>query len=343
MASGTDSTLAGVTKDADALAGARLVARGLSRRFGKRLAVSAVDLTLLPGRVVGLFGANGAGKSTLLALLAGHLQPSAGTVEWPGARQGGLRGRLGMLPQGAPLPVDETPRRILMHLARLQLVAQPAAAVDDVLDAVGLKRVAETRLRNLSGGERKLIGIAQAFLGQPEVVLLDEPTSALDPWGRQRLRSLVRGRREAGAAIVIASHNLAEAEQLCDEAVVLDAGRVAAAGPLAALLGPPGEVRFELGQTGRLPLEAIKAALPGVRTAVEGEQRSLVLSAIEPAARVESVVQTTYRLLGEAGVDVRRVITGRTLEAALTGPASADGQHHDGATVERKAADPLEG
>jgi len=125
--------------------------------------------------------------------------------------------------------------------------------------------------------------------------------------------------------------------------VGLEAGGVGAAGPRAARLGPPGEGRCELGQTGRLPLDASKAALPGVRTAVDGEQRTLVRSAGEPAARSESVVQTTYRLLGEAGVDVRRVITGRTLEAALTAPASADGQHHDGATVERKAADPLEG
>src|SRR5262245_55722648 len=198
-------------------AGAALVVgRSISRRFGRRTALTDVDVTLSPGRAVGLLGPNGAGKSTLLSILAGHLRPSSGQVRWSVGAAGRLRGWLGMLPQGALLPKSETPRSFLRHLARVQHAADPDTAAADVLDAIELADRADMRMRALSEGERKLVAIGQAFLGSPAVVLLDEPTSALDPWGRQRLRALVRARREAGGVIVLASHNLGEAEQLCD-------------------------------------------------------------------------------------------------------------------------------
>jgi ABC-2 type transport system ATP-binding protein len=323
---------------------ALLAARGLTRRFGKRVAVSGVDLTLLPGRVVGLLGPNGAGKSTLLSLLAGHLRPTSGRVTGEGlAEQAGLRGRIGMLPQGAPLPADETPRRLLAQLARLQHAAAPDDAVAEVLRATGLERAADTRLRALSGGESKLVAIGQAFLGAPRVVLLDEPTSALDPWGLQRLRALIRARRDAGAAVLLASHNLGEAEQLCDEVIVLRDGRVRLVAKLSTLLGASDEVRFEIGLSGRLPVDQIRATLPGVTADFDPEARVLVLGGIGRAQPADRVVATVYRLLGEAGAEVRRVISGRSLEAALTAAVTADAEREATSSDHKAVSDSREG
>jgi len=304
---------------------ALLVARAVGRRFGRRTALADVDVTLVPGRVVGLFGPNGAGKSTLLSLLAGHLRPSSGEVCWFGeGARGRFRGWMGMLPQAAPLPRHETPRRILVHLARVQRAVAPDAAAAEVLDAIGLAARADLRMRVLSEGERKLVAIGQAFLGAPQVVLLDEPTSALDPWGRQRLRALVRARRDAGAAVLLASHNLAEAEQLCDEAIVLVAGRVQTVGALSTLLHAPDEIRFEIGVSGAIPVAQLRAALAGVIVEFDAETRVLSLQGIGSAAPVERVVGTAFGLLAAAGAEVRRVVCGRSLERALTALVTLD-------------------
>ena len=308
------------TMDDDAIpADALLAARGLSRRFGKRIALNDVSLTLRPGRVVGLLGANGAGKSTLLSLLAGHLLPTSGQVIWGGAaRADATRGRLGMLPQGAPLPPAETPRRILTQLARLQHAPDPAGAAAEILVAVGLEVRADERLRTLSEGERKLVAIGQAFLGQPEVILLDEPTAALDPWGRRHLRALVRARRDTGAAVMLSSHNLPEAEQLCDEAIVLRQGCIQSSGALTDLLGASDQVRFEIGRAGRLPIESLRRVLPNVDAHFEPETRTLTLASLRSPEQMDQVVAITFRLLGEVGAEVRRVVYGRSLEGALT-------------------------
>jgi ABC-2 type transport system ATP-binding protein len=306
--------------DEDIIPGEALLAgRGLSRRFGKRMALIDVSLTLRPGRVIGLLGANGAGKSTLLSLLAGHLRPTAGRVIWGGgARANGARGRLGMLPQGAPLPGAETPRRILTQLACLQRAPDPAGAAAEILAAVGLEPRADERLRTLSEGERKLVAIGQAFLGRPEVILLDEPTAALDPWGRRHLRALVRARRDTGAVVMLSSHNLPEAEQLCDDAIVLRRGRIQSAGALSDLLGVSDEVRFEIGRAGRLPIESIRRVLPNVAVHFEPETRTLTLVGLRLSEQMDQVVATTSRLLTEVGAEVRRVVYGRSLEGALT-------------------------
>jgi len=311
-----------------------LSARGLTRRFGRRVALKEVDLALRPGRVVGLLGANGAGKSTLLSLLAGHLRPSAGQVIWSvAAGAAGQRGRLGMLPQGVPLPPDETPRRFLIQLARLQHAGDPEATAEEVLRALALEGAeADARLRTLSAGERKLVAIGQAFLGAPEVILLDEPTSALDPWGRQRLRAMVRARRDAGAAVLLASHNLGEAEQLCDEAVVLHEGRVQTQGTLFSLMRAADEVRFELGVGGRLPLAELGAALPGVDVVFDPDARTLALAGQGSGRPIEAVVTTTFRILAAAGVQVRRVACGQSLEGALTGTIGAEQRAREDAT-----------
>ena len=307
------------TMDDDAIpADALLAARGLSRRFGKRIALNDVSLTLRPGRVVGLLGANGAGKSTLLSLLAGHLLPTSGQVIWGGAaRADATRGRLGMLPQGAPFrrPRHRGGSSRSSHDCS---TPHPAGAAAEILVAVGLEVRADERLRTLSEGERKLVAIGQAFLGQPEVILLDEPTAALDPWGRRHLRALVRARRDTGAAVMLSSHNLPEAEQLCDEAIVLRQGCIQSSGALTDLLGASDQVRFEIGRAGRLPIESLRRVLPNVDAHFEPETRTLTLASLRSPEQMDQVVAITFRLLGEVGAEVRRVVYGRSLEGALT-------------------------
>jgi ABC-2 type transport system ATP-binding protein len=306
---------------------ALLTARAVVRRFGRRTVLHDVDLTLSPGCVVALIGPNGAGKSTLLSVLAGHLRPSSGEVAWHAPdRHGRFRGWLGMSPQGAALPRYETPRRFLAHLARLQRAEKPQESAAEILDAVGLGARGEVRMRALSEGERKLVAIGQAFLGAPRVVLLDEPTSALDPWGRQRLRALVRARRDAGGAVLLASHNLAEAEQLCDEALILVGGRIEAAGPLSTLLHAPAEVRFEIGAGGSVPADDIRAALAETKVDFDPDTRILTLQAIEAASPIEHAAAVALRLLSEAGAEVRRVVYGRSLERALTSLVTGQGR-----------------
>jgi ABC-type multidrug transport system ATPase subunit len=229
-----------------------------------------------------------------------------------------------MLPQAAPLPAQETPRRFLTHLARMQHAADPESCVTEVLTMIGLENRSEIRMRALSEGERKLVAIGQAFLGAPQVVLLDEPTSALDPWGRQRLRTLVRARRDAGGAVVLASHNLGEAEQLCDEAMVLADGRVQTVAALSSLLHAPDEVRFEIGHCGTLPIDQIRTAVEGITAEFDAQIRVVTVRGIASPAQMERVVGTSLRLLSEAGADVRRVVCGRSLEWALTAMVGLD-------------------
>jgi ABC-2 type transport system ATP-binding protein len=211
----------------------RVVAERLERRYGRRTVVRDLNLRLVPGSVMGLVGPNGAGKTTLLSMLAGFIRPSSGTIAWSEPRS---CGDVGVLPQSAGLHPDETPERFLTFAARLQGLPAPAEAARAMLSDLGLSGQVRRRARTLSPGEQRLVAIGQAFLGDPKVILLDEPTEALDPWGRVRLRRMVRAHQQRGAAILIASHNLVEVERMCDVVAVMADGRLITCGPLATLV-----------------------------------------------------------------------------------------------------------
>ena len=203
-------------------------ARGVARRYGAYTALEPTDLEVEAGETLALVGPNGAGKSTLLALLAGALEPSAGSVE----RRAGIR--VGWAPQRPAQYARLTPRENLELFARLEGDADPAAAAERLLAEFELPL--ETRPSGaLSVGNRQRLNLAIALLGNPDALLLDEPTSALDPRHRRRMWELIGRVRGEGGTVVFATQHTDELEELADRVAVLAEGRLAFCGPLEEL------------------------------------------------------------------------------------------------------------
>jgi ABC-type multidrug transport system ATPase subunit len=197
--------------------------RRVTKRYGKTLALDAVSLSIPRGKVLGLIGPNGAGKTTTLSLIAGFARPSSGSIRLFGGKPG-ARPRMGVFAQRAALPKRETVEQFLLYLAKLQRLECPLAAVSRVLEQVGAEHVRRARCGDLSYGMAKRVCLAQALLGDPEVVLLDEPTAGVDVQGVSETMKVLQAFR---GTMVLASHNLGQVEGLCDEVLMLDQGRVA--------------------------------------------------------------------------------------------------------------------
>ena len=200
-----------------------LVAEGLTRRFGARTALAPLDFELGHGETVALVGPNGAGKSTLLSLLAGALQPSAGTVR----RSPQLR--TGWAPQRPALYGRLSARENLVLFARLEGEGDPRAASERLLQRLALP-TEDRPAGDLSVGMQQRLNIALALLGDPSVLLLDEPAASLDPEGRERLWELLAARREDGRSLVFSSQDLHEVERFADRVAVLRDGALTFSG-----------------------------------------------------------------------------------------------------------------
>ena len=229
--------------DRELLAPARALAvsaRGLSLRAGRRVAVDRLDLGLDAG-VHGLLGPNGAGKTTLMRALATVLRPHAGDlslldVDVRSPDLSALRRRIGFLPQSFGFYPRYTAREFVEYLAWLKEMPSGAipAAVDRALDRVGLSDRADSRMKTLSGGMVRRVGIAQAIVNDPELLLLDEPTAGLDPEQRVEFRRLLR---EVGGdtCVIVATHLVEDVAAACDDAVLLDRGRLVFRGAIDEL------------------------------------------------------------------------------------------------------------
>ena len=217
--------------------------RGLRKAYGSLMALESLDLRVGEGEVVGLLGPNGAGKTTAVKLLLGLARPSGGEGTVLGRPLGdrGVRSRIGYLPELFRYQAWLTAAEVLRLHAGLAALPGPARSgeIARVLWLVGLADRASHLVGGFSKGMQQRLGIAVALLGDPALVILDEPTSALDPVGRDDVRTIIRDARSRGSAVLLNSHLLGEVERLCDRAVIVNRGRVVAAGTLGELLGEP--------------------------------------------------------------------------------------------------------
>jgi len=255
---------------------------GLRKSYAGRPVVDDLSFQVRTGTVLALLGPNGAGKTTTVEICQGFRTPDGGSVRVLGQspRDASLRPRIGVMPQtGGAYPG-------LRCAEMLRLVASYAADPldpDDLLERLGLVEVTRTPYRRLSGGQQQRLSLGLAIVGRPELVFLDEPTAGLDPQARHATWELVEALRRDGVSVVLTTHLLDEAERLADDVVVIDAGRVVAAGTVAELTaaGATGQLRFR--STPGLDLEQLLGRLPAGSAAKESPSgQYLVEGPVDP-------------------------------------------------------------
>jgi ABC-2 type transport system ATP-binding protein len=206
---------------------AALETHALTKRYGRRLALDAIDLSVEPGTVFGVIGPNGAGKTTTMRLLLDIIRPTSGSARVLGhdPRQGGveLRRRIGFLPGELRLEGRVTGRALLKHYAEISGPVAPGV-VDRLAERLDLDL--SRQVRKLSKGNKQKLGVVQAFMHQPDLLVLDEPTSGLDPLVQQEFLTMVREAKNNGQTVFLSSHVLSEIQQAADSVAILRAGRV---------------------------------------------------------------------------------------------------------------------
>jgi ABC-2 type transport system ATP-binding protein len=242
--------------------------RDVTRRFGALTAVDAVSLDVAQGEIVGLLGHNGAGKTTLLRVINGLLPPDAGTVRAHGldpTRDGErVRQRTGVLTEYPALEAFLSVRENLEIYAAIHDVPRARATerIDGLLGRLGLAGKQDQPTRDLSAGLKQRVALARALVHDPELLLLDEPTTNMDPVAAREVRRLVlQAAREDGKTVLLSTHNLVEAEELCDRVAILREGRL-------LMEGPPGELRRTLGAASGAVLRTLPERATDLRSAL---------------------------------------------------------------------------
>jgi len=277
----------------------------LTKRFGDFAAVNDLTFSAQPGEIVGFLGPNGAGKTTTLRILSGFMPPTAGTARVAGfdvARESlEARRRTGYLPESVPLYPDMTVRGYLDFVADLRRVPDRRARIAAVLEQVGMTPRAGSLIRNLSRGMRQRVGLAQALVHDPPVLILDEPTVGLDPHQVIDVRALVR---ELGKerTLIFSTHILSEAEQVCDRVLILQRGQIVAE-------GPPDRLREQLQHGARILLRLAGQPDPGAVAHCLGE--------VPGVASVE-VAPVGYLIEPRTGTDIRGAVNAAAVGAGWT-------------------------
>lgn len=304
-----------------------LVAQGLGKVYGDRVAVQDVSLTLRPGEVLGLLGPNGAGKSTTVGIICGLTVPDAGCVTLAGgislaADEAGYKRRIGLVPQDIAL-YEELPARMNVELFGALYGMAPELLrrrTDEVLAMVGLSDRAKDKPSTFSGGMKRRLNIACALVHDPEIILLDEPTAGVDPQSRNAIFDNLEMLKAAGKALIYTTHYMEEAERLADRITIIDHGQVVASGTQAELFARLPAAQTLQVEIGGEPDDSRLAGLPGVKRV--GQRLEIAVADI---ARDTGPVLAS---LAERGIAVRSVASARaTLEDVflqLTGRALRD-------------------
>jgi ABC-type multidrug transport system ATPase subunit len=287
-----------------------LQTRSLGKRFGRRWAVSGLDLLVRRGDVFGFLGPNGAGKSTTIRMLLSLIRPTTGSVELfgrplPRNRSEVLR-RVGGLVEGADFYLYLSARRNLEIVAGLS-GGVARVEIDRVLDLVGLAGRSEDRVKTYSHGMKQRLGIAQALLGAPEFIVLDEPTTGLDPQGIKEVRDLIgRLSREQGMTVFLSSHLLHEIEQTASTMAIINRGTLVIQGKVSDILNQA-EVAVDIEADRPERAAEVVAGLPYARAVVREDR---IVCVTLPQERLSEV----NRLLVELGIGVRAFVPKRSLE-----------------------------
>lgn len=315
--------------------------KGISKSFGRIRALQDVSFDVPPHSIYGLLGPNGAGKTTLFSITANFLKARAGTIEVLGIdtrRIYELQGRLSILPQDARfqrnVPILE--QLVFFRLLGGRSKTEAQREVMETLEMVGLHAEAKRRVGSLSHGMVKRLGIAQAFLGQPEVILLDEPTSGLDPANARQIRDLIKQLQQR-ATIMVSSHNMAEIQELCDHVAILDHGKLVLAGSVDDITRADREYFLYLSrelQEGEL--EQV-GAIKGIRriekvtapAGAGGKKSAQYLVRLDLSAEdvdQDAIITSLLRCVLDLGVTPRRLTEGRSLETQFLQLTSQNNQ-----------------
>ncbi|SFY47437.1 ABC transporter ATP-binding protein [Streptomyces sp. F-1] len=282
-------------------------ARGIAKYFGEVVALDGVDLDVAPGRIHGLVGPNGAGKTTLLGLLLGLAVADSGELEILGVPVGrtlaAVDGVAGFV-DGPGLYPSLTARQNLAALAALRGGGR-TAGIEEALAEVGLREVADDRVRGFSLGMRQRLGLAAALLTRPRLLVLDEPANGLDPAGKRDVHGVLDRLAADGTAVVLSSHRMDDVEALCSEVTILATGRIVFSGPSAKLAAENRELDYRLVTSDPAAARRLAAGTDGVRLVEGGAARYgdavVVVRAAVPA--LDELVADVVR----SGVAVREL------------------------------------
>lgn len=273
----------------------------LSKRYGAHEALRGISFRAEAGEILGILGPNGAGKTTTMRILTGFMPPSGGTVTVDGldvARDSlAVRERVGYLPERVPLYPDMTVEGYVAFWARLRGVKDVSAQVKRVLERVSLYDRRQSLVRKLSKGMKQRLGLAQALVHDPQVVILDEPTIGIDPQQVIEVRAAVRELARSHT-VLFSTHILSEAEQVCDRVVILDRGLVVAE-------GRPEELRLRLQKQVDLVVAVGRAKQDDARALLEG---------IPGVERVSAQGPGTFVVRSKGGADLRPQIAERVVK-----------------------------
>jgi len=286
--------------------------QGLSKRFGKDiLAVDRLDLTVEEGQIFGLLGPNGAGKTTTLRMLVGLVHPNAGRARLFGARvKPGVKvlRRVGVLVEDPAFVPYLSGMKNLDLFWRAGRQKMSEADLDGALEVADLGEAINRKVKTYSHGMKQRLGIAQALLGKPDLLILDEPTTGLDPHQMREMRELVRSIAQRGATVLLSSHLLGEVEQVCSHAAIVNKGQVVATGTVAELIGRATTIYIEVDDVARA--RTVLSKVTGVRAVTE-EGSGLAID-LEGTDRKEIVAR-----LVRGGVGVETVMSRHRLEDAF--------------------------
>jgi ABC-2 type transport system ATP-binding protein len=282
--------------------------QGLSKRFGERVALESIDLSVPRGCAFGFLGPNGAGKTTLIRMLLGLAEPTSGTMrllghDLPGGRAAALA-RVGAIVEEPRFHGHLTGRENLhVHAAARDRAAHDR--VDGALQRVGLGRRGDDKVKGYSLGMRQRLGIARCLLCDPELLILDEPVNGLDPAGILEFRGLIRSFVDEGRTVWLSSHLLDEVQKTCDVAAIVDNGRVVAQGTIAALTGG-GARSIDVVATPPARAAGLLVEMRDVVRAGQHEGALRVELSPEAPPTPEMVTALVRRLL-DGGIEIERV------------------------------------